>query len=96
MDVKVTDRKIKLVGSHAVSKVRFDAELNDIHERFPSHVIWKRSMDSLRREWAAHNLAYDLGIRRDKSADTDLNYPQRWYGKILYRVAGAIALRVIR
>lgn len=96
MDVKVTDRKIKLIGSHSVSKVRFDAELNDIHERFPSHVIWKRSMDSLRREWAAHNLAYNLGIRRDKSADTDLNYPQSWYVRLLYRVTGSIALRLIR
>ena len=53
-------------------------------------------MDSLRREWAAHNLAYILGIRRDKSADTDLNYPQRWYVKLLYWVAGTVALWVIR
>ncbi len=96
MDVKVSEGKIKLIGSHAVPKVRFDAELKAIRERFPSHVIWQRSMASLCREWAAHNLAYALGIRRGKTADTDLNYPQSWYVKLLYRVAGSIALRVIR
>lgn len=43
---------------------------------YPSQV-WNRSMDSLVREWCAHNLLYDLGLWRDHTADVDLNYPQR-------------------
>ena len=39
MKYKVTSSGIKLIGSHAVPKVLFVAELNDIRERFPSHVI---------------------------------------------------------
>lgn len=91
MDVKVSEGKIKLIGSHAVPKVRFDAELKAIRERFPSHVIWQRSMASLCREWAAHNLAYALGIARDRTKDCDLNFALPWYAKAFYWLTGAVA-----
>ena len=53
-------------------------------------------MDSLKREWAVHNAFHSLGLARKQSADTDLNWPQAWYVRLGYAVAGAIAWRFIK
>lgn len=96
MDFKVFPGRIKLIGSVEVRKADFQKELLHIQELYPEHPVWKRTMKSLRREWAAHNLAYNLGIRRNKTHDADLDYPQKWYVKLLYSVVGTFALWVIR
>ena len=71
-------------------------ELSAIRERHPDSLVWNRSMDSLKHEWAVHNAFHALGLVRKQSADTDLNWPQPWYVRLGYALVGRIAWRVIR
>jgi hypothetical protein len=48
------------------------------------------------REWAAHNLLWDLNIYRSRTKDIDLNYPQKWYVRLGYFILGSFALLVIK
>ena len=96
MKHKIYGSRVKLFDSYLVSKTRFETELNVIRYLHPTCRLWKRSIGSLRREWAAHNWAYSLGIRRDRTADVDLEYEPRWYHKFLYGIVGTIALLIIK
>ena len=35
-----------------------------------------------------HNRLYRWGIKRDHTADVDLNYPLKWYVELIYRILG--------
>ena len=96
MKYKILGDRVKLFDSYAVSKKTFTKELNSIRNLHPACLLWNRSESSLRREWAAHNLAYALGINRDKTKDADLNFEQKWYEKLGYFIVGSIALLVIK
>ena len=96
MKHKIYGDRVKLFDSYLVSKKMFETELNVIRYLHPTCRLWKRSIGSLRREWAAHNWAYSLGIRRDKTADVDFDYAPKWYHKLAYGVVGTIALWVIK
>lgn len=96
MKHKIYGSRVKLFDSYLVSKKKFETELNVIRYLHPTCRLWKRSIGSLRREWAAHNWAYSLGIRRDKTADVDLDYEPKWYHNFAYWVVGNIALLVIK
>ena len=91
MDYEVSSNNIKLKSSYEVSKDDFERELLALRERHPESQVWNRSIDSLKREWAAHNAFHALGLARKQSADTDLNWPQAWYIRLGYAVVGAIA-----
>ncbi len=41
-------------------------ELNNIYE-------WKRTKESMYKEWIIHNICYNLGIRVNRSRDVDFN-----------------------
>ena len=96
MDYEVSSNNIKLKSSYEVSKDDFERELLALRERHPESQVWNRSIDSLKREWAAHNAFHALGLMRKQTADTDLNWPQAWYARLGYTVAGAIAWRFIK
>ena len=96
MDYEVSSNNIKLKSSYEVSKDDFERELIALRERHPESQVWNRSIDSLKREWAAHNAFHALGLVRKQTADTDLNWPQAWYVRLGYAVAGAIAWRFIK
>jgi hypothetical protein len=96
MDFKVFPERIKLLNSVSIPKSDFKRELLEIKAYCPNHPVWNRTMKSLRKEWAAHNLAYALGIKRDKTRDADLDYPQKWYVRFIYGIVGCIALWAIR
>ena len=96
MKHKIYGNRVKLFDSYMVSKTRFETELNVIRYLHPTCLLWKRSIGSLRREWAAHNLAYSLNIRRDKTESVDFEYEPRWYHRLLYGVVGTIALIFIK
>lgn len=95
MKYKVLADRVKLIDSYLVPKSRFGRELVAIRNLHPDCPLWQRTDGSLKREWAAHNLAYALGIRREKTKDCDLNFTLPWYLKISYGVVGMIALWVI-
>lgn len=96
MKYKIFGNRIKLFDSCFIAKDRFQFEIDKIRNLHPTCHLWIRSDSSIKREWAAHNLAYSIGIKRDKTADVDLNFEQRWYVKLGYFIIGSIALLVIK
>lgn len=96
MKYKIYGDRVKLIDSCFVHKDRFELEMNVIRYNHPTCRLWKRSIGSIRREWAAHVLAYNIGIKRDKTADCDLDYAPKWYHNLAYWVVGNIALWVIK
>ena len=96
MKYRIFADRVKLLDSYKVPKKNFDGALKRIRDFHPDCPLWQRTDGSLKREWAAHNLAYSLGIKRDKTKDSDLNYEQKWYVKLMYGVVGTIALLIIK
>ena len=96
MRYKVYANSIKLIGSCYVSRIDFSKELQRIRNLHPNLELWKRSDRALKCEWATHNLCYNLGIKRDRTADVDLNFKHKWYMNLAYWIVGNIALLVIK
>jgi hypothetical protein len=96
MKYKIYGDRVKLLDSYLVSKSDFDYELAKMMNLHPTRLLWMRSERSLIREWASHNLAYNLGIKREKTKDCDLNFEQPWYTRLMYTIVGTIALWLIK
>ena len=96
MTYKIYTDRVKLFDSYLVSKRDFGYELAKILDAHPDCPVWKRSEKDLMREWAAHNLSYDLGIRRSMVKDADLEFRPTWWASIVYAVVGTIALWIIK
>lgn len=96
MKYKIYADRVKLFDSYLVPKAKFSRELGSIRNLHPSCRLWKRSDRNIIREWASHNLAYNLGILRNKTADCDLNYELKWYSKLAFFVVGTIALLIVK
>ena len=96
MQYKVTPTNIQLKSSFEVRKADFERELLAMREAHPESLVWNRSIKSLKREWAAHNAFHALGVFRKKTADVDLDWPQKWFFRVGYAVAGAIVWPFIK
>ena len=96
MKYDVSENNIHLRSSYEVSKEDFERVLVAIREQYPNCHVWNRSIRSLMREWAAHNAFHALGLIREQAADTDLNWPQKWYTRFGYMIAGAIVWPFIK
>ena len=84
----ISPNNLQLKSSFEVKKKDFERELAAIREKFPDSQVWKRSLRSLRLEWATHNALHALRIFPSRTADTDFNYPQKWYFRLGYTLAG--------
>ena len=51
-----------------------------------------RSFWSMIREWVSHNNAYIIGYKRERVGSVDLNFPQKWYVKVLYFILSMFVL----
>ena len=96
MEYEVSSNNIKLKSSFEVSKEDFERELLAMRERHPDSQVWNRSIDSLKREWAAHNAFHALGILRSQTAHTDLNWPQPWFIRVAYDLVGKVVWPFIK
>lgn len=96
MTYKITTSNLHIEDSYLIEKRLFSRRLNSIKAIHPNSDVWKRSMKSLEREWAVHNALYSLGIEKERTRSVDLNYPQKWYVKFAYAVAGYILWPFIR
>ena len=96
MRYRILGDRVKLFDSYLVPKGKYSRELGMIRNLHPTCRLWHRSEGSIKREWAAHVLAYNIGIRRDKTADTDLEYEPKWWMSLFYFVVGGIALIIIK
>lgn len=85
----VTGSNINIKDSYKVtSKSEMKEMLYAIQHNHPECTSFKRSYESLMAEWRAHNRLYRWGIKRDHTADVDLNYPLKWYVELIYRILG--------
>lgn len=96
MKVTVSKNNINIEDSSEVSKDYFGAILVILSDEHPECEVWKRSGLSLKLEWAAHNLLYNLHIMRKCTKDVDLNYPQKLWERVLYPIVGAIGWLFIK
>ena len=96
MRYTLTSNNIHLISSFEIKKADFERELTALRDRHPDCLVWNRSIDSLKLEWAAHNAFHALGILRPNTGDTDLNWPQKWFIRLGYAVAGALAWPFIK
>lgn len=92
----VTPNNIHMESSFEISKEDFESELKTLREQYPDSLVWNRSMDSLKREWAAHNALHAMGIARKQTAHADLNWPQHWLIRLGYDIIGTIAWPFIK
>lgn len=51
-----------------------------------------RSLWSMIREWVSHNNAYIIGYKKERVGSVDLNFPQKWYVKVLYFIFSVFVL----
>ena len=94
--ITVSANNIHLESSFKVRKEDFERELEAIREQHPDSLVWNRSIDSLKREWATHNAFHAIGIFRDRTGHMDLNWPQPWFVRLGYALIGSIVWPFIK
>lgn len=92
MKYKILENRIKILESWMMSKEEFLNVLDEIQKLYPDHVAFKRTRRSMYLEWMAHNFLFRMGIRKDKTADVDLEYPQGWFKKLEYGILGILGI----
>ena len=96
-DVKVSDDNIHVKDSYLYNKREIKSTVDEFYKSFPNcAVIQNRSKYSLRAEWYVHNFLYALNIERDRVSNVDLNYPQKWWVKFAYEIAGPFCYLFIK
>ena len=97
MKYAVSKNSIHIEDSYLISKNEFVNELKKIEDSSIGQIdVFKcRTYKSLEKEWAVHNLCYNLHLFRSHTKDVDLNYPQIWYEPFLYNIFGGISLLLI-
>ena len=97
MRYTVSKNSIHIEDSYLISKNEFVNELKKIEDSYTGEidVFTYRTYESLEKEWAVHNLCYNLHLFRSHTKDVDLNYPQIWYESFLYNIFGRISLLLI-
>lgn len=87
---------LTIYDSYATPKNKFNKELNQIRAIHSSQPIFNRSNCSLSREWCTHNFLYMIGVCKDRTKDTDFDYPLPWYMAIAYFICGIICWPFIK
>lgn len=92
MNYTLTQNNLHIEESYKISKSEFVPFFNDLRKKEPWSDVWNRTNGSMKREWASHNLLYNLHLFRSHTKDVDLNYPQKWYVSLAYNIFGFFAL----
>ena len=85
-----SDPNFCICSSHQITSKEQRNEILELlleYERqYPTN--WDRSIESMRNEWAIHNICYDLGIKTTSSVDVDLNNQdeEKYNSKVLTRI----------
>jgi hypothetical protein len=88
---------MRINNSHEASKYEFDCIIDGIYELYPDHPIVKnRSKQSIKNEWAVHNLLYNLGFMTDRTHSVDFNYPLTTLESITYKCFGRLSMLFIK
>lgn len=97
MNIDISKNNIHIEDSFDVSKRDIKGDLVVILEYADRQdcEVCNRSLKSLCLEWYAHNLLYKWHIKRERTKDVDLNYPQTWKERIFYLILGSFAWLII-
>ena len=72
-----SDPNMQILDSYKITKNDQQKEIAqlmlDYNTLNPVSPAWSRTLDSLVEEWRLHNLAYNLGYKRERTGDCDFN-----------------------
>ena len=95
VSVSVSKNNIHIVDSYKIRK-RKDMKLYlgylESCGKYDYCDVFKRSLCDLVNEWVTHNNLYKIGYEPLRTRDCDLDYPQKWYYKVLWFIGGMICL----
>ena len=85
----ITDNNINIENSYKIeTRSEMSELLYAIKHNHPECNVFKRKWNDLISEWRTHNRLYKIGFKKERTQDTDLNYPMPWYYQILYNIIG--------
>lgn len=87
---QISMNDVKVFESYKVKKKSEMEELLDYWRGEYITLVFQRTNKSLINEWRSHNLLYNLHLFRSHTTDVDLNYPEKWYMKIIYGIISFI------
>lgn len=88
---------ITLYNSYKYTKSEFDAVLDVLSERYPSHfVIQTRTRKSMRKELATHIFLYNIGYKKNRTMHTDFNSPLSFWEMVGYDFLGGLCMLFIK
>lgn len=91
VEYNISENNIHLIDSYKIPKKEFKCDLKTIaSENSSNNVVQNRSIFSMEMEWSTHNFLYMLNIERNRTKNTDLDYPQKIIYKPLYPIIGLI------
>ena len=95
MKKSIGNNDITIYDSYTVNKKLMNFVLDEIRAEVKKKgqsnaVLDNRSNASLKREWVTHNFLYSIGMFRSHTKDVNLNYPQKWYIRWGYNIAGVL------
>lgn len=92
--VDATSNDVCIHNSFVVKHIRdMRAILKKIRLSAPDSIVAHRSLFGLINEWRGHNIAYALGIYRDRSGSVDLDH-NPWYLSLMYGIASFLYPRI--
>ena len=88
MDFTIRDNNLRVVDSYKINKRDFAETLRLVRELYPNFQVWNRGIPQMCLEWATHNALYSLGISRERTDSCDFEYPQTFWLRAAYAIAG--------
>lgn len=78
----ITNNGVRIIKSYLVTD-------KHIKQSFAKHLhnkglLTNRSVNSLVREWTAHNVLYKWGLFKSHTEDTDLDVKESWFRRLCY------------
>lgn len=93
----LTTTNLHIVDSYQIPGRDFREVLKDIRIENPGSFLFKaRGICGMCLEWSTHNFLYKIGYQRERTQDVDIDYPQKWYYKVGYAIAGVLVWSFIR
>lgn len=97
VDFKFNDagNVLTIFDCYKTSKHNYRFELQELKDAFPDKIIFERDLCSLTKEWATHAFLYDIGYKRERTKDADLDNPcdhPEW----MYRIIGTLVWPFIK
>ena len=87
----ITDDNIHIKNSYLITSDDKKLEIiDDLLESFPWFKDHRTNKDML-SEWRVHNWFYRLNIKKNNTKDTDLEYKQNFFLKLLYAIFSKLA-----